>query len=202
MITSRFVAMVLANPVNRAILDRAGELGPPDWWLTGGAVFQSVWNALDGRDPRAGIADHDLFYFDDSDLSWEAEDVVVQRAAALFADLDAVVEVRNQARVHLWYAEHFGVPAHAFTSTRDAIDHFVATTCCLGVRRTDDGTIEVHASHGYADLLAQQLRPNPVLAPREVYEAKAARWVREWPGLTVEPWPTSPPSPPTTMIPP
>ncbi|WP_242692489.1 hypothetical protein [Rhodococcus sp. D-46] len=33
------------------------------------------------------------------------------------------------------------------------------------------------------------VRPNPVLAPREVYEAKAARWRREWPALTVEPWP-------------
>ncbi|WP_234036664.1 hypothetical protein [Rhodococcus sp. P-2] len=35
------------------------------------------------------------------------------------------------------------------------------------------------------------VRPNPVLAPREVYEAKAARWRREWPALTVEPWPES-----------
>lgn len=123
----RVVAMALANPVNRTILERAPELGVPDWWLTGGAVFQSVRNALDGRDPRAGITDHDLFYFDDSDLSWESEDAVVQRAATLFADLDAVVEVRNEA---------------------------------------------------------------PVLAPRAVYEAKADRWLREWPGLTVEPWPS------------
>ncbi|MCD2099395.1 nucleotidyltransferase family protein [Rhodococcus rhodochrous] len=33
------------------------------------------------------------------------------------------------------------------------------------------------------------LRPNPVLAPREVYDVKARRWQAEWPRLTVVPWP-------------
>ena len=33
------------------------------------------------------------------------------------------------------------------------------------------------------------LRPNPVLAPRHVYEAKVARWTRQWPALTALPWP-------------
>jgi uncharacterized protein len=36
------------------------------------------------------------------------------------------------------------------------------------------------------------LRPNPVLAPQHVYEAKAARWSRQWPELTVLPWPGDP----------
>ena len=35
------------------------------------------------------------------------------------------------------------------------------------------------------------LRPNPVLAPRSVYEAKAARWQEEWPELTVLDWPSA-----------
>ena len=33
------------------------------------------------------------------------------------------------------------------------------------------------------------VRPNPLLATREVYEAKTARWQRLWPELTVLPWP-------------
>ncbi|MFB9300275.1 hypothetical protein [Kibdelosporangium philippinense] len=32
------------------------------------------------------------------------------------------------------------------------------------------------------------LRPNRVLAPRSVYEAKTARWQREWPELRIAPW--------------
>ena len=53
--------------------------------------------------------------FDARDLSSEAQDVVIERAAELFADLDVVVEVCNEARVHLWYEEHFGVPAGRIT---------------------------------------------------------------------------------------
>jgi len=48
----RFLELVLSNPVNRAVLDRAPGLGVADWWLTAGAVFQTVWNCLDGRDPQ------------------------------------------------------------------------------------------------------------------------------------------------------
>jgi hypothetical protein len=185
----RFLDLALRNPVTRAVLDRAPSLGLPDWWLTAGALVQTVWNVLDGRHPQAGVRDHDLFYFDAADLSWDAEDAVIRRAAALFADVPGVVEVRNEARVHLWYEQRFGVPAPAFTSSRDAVDHFAATTVCVAVTRRPDGELEVYAPHGLADVLDRRVRPNPRLAPREVYETKAARWRTEWPALTVEPWP-------------
>jgi hypothetical protein len=188
----RFVDSVLRNEVNRTVLERGAQLSVPDWWLTAGAVFQTVWNVLDGRDPTAGIGDYDLFYFDSSDLSWEAEDAVIGRARALFADLDADIEVRNEARVHLWYEQHFGVPATAFSSSRDAIDHFASTTCCYALTRSRAGDVEVYAPHGYADLFARRVRPNPVLAPAEVYQRKTARWAAEWPSLSIEPWPDEP----------
>ncbi len=85
-----------------------------------------------------GIRDADLSYFDD-DTSWEAEDAVIRAGADLFADLPVPVEIRNEARVHLWYAEHFGAPAPAFRDCADAIDSFAAVCCCYGVtvdRRT------------------------------------------------------------------
>lgn len=186
---ARFLDIVQQNPINAAILDRGPLLGVPDWWLTAGAVFQTVWNVLDGRDPGAGILDYDFFYYDPSDLSYEAEDVVIRRAATLFGDVSVPVEVRNEARVHLWYESRFGVPGVRFTSSRDAIDHFASTTCCFGVSRTATGDVIDYAPHGYADLFAMRVRPNPRLAPREVYEAKALRWRQEWPGLVVDPWP-------------
>jgi len=186
---ARFVEVVLGNDVNRLVLERGHLLGVPDWWLTAGALFQTVWNSLAGRPLGEGIRDYDLFYFDPDDTSYEAEDAVVRRAAELFADTGAVVEVRNEARVHLWYEERFGVPAAPFTSTRDAVDHFAATTCCHALTRDAAGALHAYAPHGYGDLFALRLRPNPVLAPRHVYETKAARWLRQWPDLSVEPWP-------------
>jgi hypothetical protein len=101
------------------------------------------------------------------------------------------VEVRNEARVHLWYESRFGVPGVQFSSARDAIDHFLSTTCCFGVSRSEAGELVDYAPHGYADLFAKRVRPNPRLAPREVYEAKARRWQQEWPSLVVDAWPAS-----------
>jgi hypothetical protein len=77
---ARFLDLVQRSPINVSILGRGSMLCVPDWWLTAGAVFQTVWNVLDGRNPGAGIADYDLFYYDASDLSYEAEDAVIRRA--------------------------------------------------------------------------------------------------------------------------
>jgi hypothetical protein len=185
---SRFLEFVLSNENNRVILERAAALKLSDWWLTAGAVYQSVWNRLDGRPASTGILDYDVFYFDETDLSAEAEATSNAAAAELFSDLGVVVETRNEARVHLWYEQEFGVPGKRFASSRDAIDHFAATTCCFAVTRRAGG-LEIYAPHGFTDLLGQRVVPNPVLAPRQVYETKVARWVGEWPSLTVESWP-------------
>jgi hypothetical protein len=91
-----------------------------------------------GRPSADGIKDHDLFYFDAADLSWEAKDLVIQTAKKSFAEIPAEVEIHNEARVHLWYEEKFGTPCAPFSSMEDAIGRFAATTCCLGVRLEQD----------------------------------------------------------------
>ncbi|MFM9444701.1 nucleotidyltransferase family protein [Streptomyces acidiscabies] len=168
------------------VLEGARELGLPGWYLTAGCLFQTVWNVVTGRPADAGIRDYDLFYFDDSDLTWDAEDAAIRAGRDVFGTLP--VEIRNEARVHLWYEEKFGVPCAPYDSAEAAIDSFAATTCCLGVRLEGDGSWRVYAPHGLSDVFGVVVRPNPVLAPRDVYEAKAARWVGEWPALTVLPW--------------
>lgn len=184
-----FLAIIEGNPAVAAILDRADQLRLPQWYLTAGGLFQTVWNHRAGLDPQNGIRDYDFFYFDDSDTSYDAEDRAIGHAARLFGDLGVDVEVRNQARVHLWYEDHFGVPLRPYRSTEDAIDHFVSTTCCFGVRSEPGGARVVYAPHGFEDVAAGVIRPNPLLPMREVYESKAARWTSVWPALTVVPWP-------------
>ncbi|MGC5235349.1 nucleotidyltransferase family protein [Streptomyces albogriseolus] len=173
------------------VLDRTTAMNLPSWYLTAGCLFQTVWNVVTGRPPTEGIKDYDVFYFEDRDLSWEAEDQVIRAAAATFADLPAQVEIRNEARVHLWYEQKFGVPCAPYTSTEAAIDSFAATTCCLGVRLEPDGRWRVYAPYGLSDVFGLVVRPNPVLAPRAVYEAKTERWRRQWPELTVLEWPVA-----------
>ena len=102
----------------------------------------------------------------------------------MFDDVDAVIQVRNEARVHLWYEAKFGVVCPPYRSTRHAISTFPNCSSCIGVRQTAHG-LDVFAPFGLGDLFAMRIRPNPVLAPAAVYEAKTQRWVKEWPQLTI-----------------
>ena len=111
----------------------AAAMDLPGWYLVAGCLYQTVWNVASGQPPEAGILDYDLAYFDASDLSWAAEDAVIQAEHQVFGDLPAPVQIRNQARVHLWYEEKFGIPCPPHESTEAAIDTFEATTACLGV---------------------------------------------------------------------
>ncbi len=181
-----FLEMVLANRWNAALLERLPGLGLPDWWLTAGCLAQSVWNARHGRPAEAGILDYDVFYFD-PETSWEAEDAAIRRVADACADLPVRIEVRNQARVPLWYEGRFGVPYPPVTRASDGIDRFPCAGTCVGVRR-EGADFTVYAPFGLGQLLNGELRPNRALDIPQVYAAKTARWTAEWPGLRVWGW--------------
>ncbi|MET8644081.1 nucleotidyltransferase family protein [Streptomyces sp. NPDC004675] len=185
-------SLLSRNEILLEVLERSASLALPGWYVTAGCLFQTVWNVVTDRPPTSGIKDYDVFYFDSSDLSWEAEDAVITAGAEAFAGLPAEVEIRNEARVHLWYEQKFGVACAPYPSTEAAIDCFAATTCCLGVRLEPGGRWRVYALHGLSDVFNLVVRPNPALAPREVYESKSARWRRHWPELTVLDWPAEP----------
>lgn len=185
---ARFLDVALADPTVAAVLQRASQLGVGEWWLTAGVLFQAVWNEVTRRPVGTGVRDADLFYFD-PDTSWDAEDAVIRRGAELFGDVPVPVEIRNEARVHLWYADRFGAPTRPLRDCVDAIDGFAAVCCCYGVTVEPDGRPRVYAPYGYDDLFGLVVRPNPRSpAPRHLYEAKAARWTAIWPELTLLPW--------------
>lgn len=184
---AELIAMALANPVNRVVLERLEAMALPDCWLASGCVFQPVWNGLTGRDPQHGIKDYDVFYFD-PDTSWDAEDAVIKRCAEAFADIPAEIEVRNQARVHLWYPEKFGRPYSPLKDTTESLTRFLAACCAVGLRQVN-GSPRVAAPLGLDDLFAMTMRPNPLTTgPRNQYEAKAAKWQALWPEMIVRPW--------------
>lgn len=158
----RLVDIVRKNPQLMQVLTTVRGLDLPDWRIFSGAVYQAVWNAQTGRPVGYGIKDYDLGYFD-PDTSWDAEDAVIKRVAAAFdAPLRDLVEVRNQARVHLWFEQRFGEPYDALPDTDTALSRFVAPAFAVGVRLETDDTISVAAPFGLADVFAMTLRPNPL----------------------------------------
>lgn len=176
-----------ANPACAAILDGAGALGLPDWYLGAGAVAQAVWNQAHGLAPGTGTRDYDLVYFDPDDLSEEAEQNAEQAAYAAFGRAGIKLDVTNEARVHLWYERKFGVPLAQYESVQAAIATWPTTATSIGVT-CRAGRFEVCAPFGTDDLRNLVVRPNKAQVTRDVYEAKTARWSAIWPRLRIIAW--------------
>ena len=109
-----------------------------------GAVYQPVLNHLTVRSLDYGIEDCDLAYFDASDLSYEAEDAVIRRVRAAFDEpLRSMVEVRNQARVHLWFETKFGEYYAPLSCTAEALERFASPMFAVGVRLEPDDRLHI-----------------------------------------------------------
>lgn len=181
----RLEAIVRGSPSLMQVLTIARALDLPDWLIFSGAVYQRVLNHLTGRDPDYGIKDYDLAYFEPGDTSYEAEDVVIRRVAAAFEPpLRELVEVRNQARVHLWFEGKFGEPYAPLTSSAEALTRFVSPLNAVGVRLEPDDSLTVEAPFGLEDLFALRLRPNPHRR-NNGFGRTAAGMTARWPELTL-----------------
>ncbi len=182
----RLADILRAAPSLMGVMETARDLALPDWMIFSGAIYQKALNHLTGRDPDYGLKDYDLGYFDAGDLSYEAEDQVIRRAAAAYGPpLDALVEVRNQARVHLWFEDRFGEPYAALSSSAEALTRFTSTMFAVGARLEDDGTLRIFAPFGLSDLFALRLVPNPLRQTLGFARTAAAAQGR-WPELTLQ----------------
>jgi hypothetical protein len=186
----RFTAIIRADPDLMHLLGTLRSLALPQWRLVAGCLYQTVWNTLTGRARGTGIKDYDLIYYDDSDLSWAAEDAVIRRVVQATHDCVGPVEVRNQARVHLWFADRFGCAYPPLSSADEALRYYAAIVHAVGVRLEDDGRLDIVAPFGLDDVFAMIVRPNRWLDNAASYAAKAERAKLLWPEITVEPWDT------------
>ena len=140
----RLSEIVRTTPPLMSVLSLARGLCLPDWLVFSGAVYQPVLNHLTVRSLDYGIEDCDLAYFDASDLSYEAEDAVIRRVRAAFDEpLRSMVEVRNQARVHLWFETKFGEYYAPLSCTAEALERFASPMFAVGVRLEPDDRLHI-----------------------------------------------------------
>jgi hypothetical protein len=102
------------------LLDAASVIAAPDWWIGAGVIRDIVWNQRFGArfDPM-NVRDVDLAFFDPADLSAENDR---QIETALNAEHPAVKwDAKNQAAVHVWYPERFGLAVDPLESALDGV---------------------------------------------------------------------------------
>lgn len=166
------------------------KMNLPDYFVGAGAVTQTVWNYLSKQDGKYGIKDIDFVYYDEKDLSSEGEDKMLKVIKPAFEGVGISVDVVNEARVHLWYEQEFGVQIDQYKSVEEAISTWPTTASSIGVRMKagTESTLELHTPFGLADLMEMVVRPNKKLVTKEIYEAKAKKWKSKWPKLQVVAW--------------
>ncbi|MET0294285.1 MAG: nucleotidyltransferase family protein [Phenylobacterium sp.] len=183
---SQLETILRAAPRLMTVMDTARRLRLPDGLVFSGAVYQPVLNHLTGRPADYGLKDYDLGYFDAADISYQAEDVVIRRVAGAFEPpLRDLVEVRNQARVHVWFEGHFGEPYEPLSCTAEALERFASATFAVGARLEADGRMTIVAPFGLDDLFSLRLRPNPK-RPTSGFARTAEATQRRWPEVTIE----------------
>ena len=175
------------SPVISCVFDNWTELALPNCWMVAGAVFQTFWNRVYGYSSLHGIDDVDLIYFDPEDLSEDTESDHHIRINRCYDGLGIAFDVKNEARVHLWYEQRFGYPISAYTSVESAIQTFPTTAGAVAVRPKGQ-RLEAYAPFGFDDLLNLVIRPNKRQITRQIYLDKIARWQPKWPRVEFLPW--------------
>ena len=183
----RFLNIIQENAAVLEVLNTAGKFKLPNWFVGAGCIAQTVWNKFHGFDLNQNITDIDLVYFDDTDLSFEAEDKIIALVKDTFSHFPIDIDVKNQARVHLWYGKHFGYDIEPYISIHDALKSWPTTATSIGIRKEQDN-YQVFAPFGLEDLLGMVVRANKVQITEEIYKSKVDRWTRCWPKLKVTPW--------------
>lgn len=179
--TENFLNIALENPIKAEIALRLPKLGLDQCMLTAGSLFQTIWNHQSKLSLTWGIKDYDVFYFDE-DLSFQFEDKIIEAAQALFIDLDINIELKNQARVHLWYNSRFGRQYPKLKSTKDGIDRYLISGTCLGL---DIDTHQIYAPNGLSDTEQGILRINPKNYNLDLFHQKAKSYQDRWSWLKI-----------------
>jgi hypothetical protein len=111
---------------------------------------------------------------------------VIRRVKAAFDEpLRSMIEVRNQARVHLWFEAKFAEPYTPLSCTAEALERFASATFAVGVRLELDDRLHIEAPFGLGHLFALSLVPNP--RRKTIHFARTSADVRRrWPELVID----------------
>lgn len=163
------------------------EISKYPYYVAAGCVNQTVFNYYHGFESNYGIKDYDIVYYD-LDTSYEAEDKIIKSIMPLIKDLNIEVDIKNEARVHLWYKDKFGIDIKPYISLENAVASWGATVTCIGVKLENNNLI-VYAPYGLNDIFNEIIRPLKENGYKEgQYFKKSIRWKSVWPNLLVIPW--------------
>ena len=181
-------AISKSKPITK-VLQTLKELNLPfEYYIGAGCITNTIWNDISGYPLEYGISDIDIVYYDKYNLESNSEKELKNRLESKLWDFQFDLDVKNQARVHLWYESKFGFPIKPYPTLEAAIDSWPTTATALGIRKEQNGLYKIYAPYQLDDLFSMVVRPNKLLVTKEIFENKANKWKEKWPKLQIVPW--------------
>jgi len=182
-----FKKIIMKDKELKKILEVLENSGLKNYYLAAGTINKAIINYYTNHDFNYGKSDIDIAYFD-NDLSYKKEDKTIKKLEKLLFKFNRELDIKNQARAHLWYKSKFGYDINPFNSVEDAIKSWGFTIQCIGVRLENKKLI-VYAPYGLDDLFSLTLRPVKTgVFTEEAYNKKVLKWTSVWKELKVIKW--------------
>jgi N-acetylglutamate synthase-like GNAT family acetyltransferase len=184
-IQSRLIELVHSSSMLMRALRAARAVEPPDWLIGAGVIRDLVWDHLHGFDRTRRPKDVDLVFFDPGSLGSDRERSVLREVTAEAPDI--CWDVTNQAGVHLWYPQVFGVEVQPLASSPEGVATWPETATAVAIRLLADDSIQVIAPCGLEDLFGLVCRRNPRRVTVEEYQRRVQgkRVAERWPRVLV-----------------
>lgn len=177
--------ILLSNQKLKLVLEKLEEYNLDNYYVAAGCINQTVFNYYHNFDLMYGIEDIDIVYYD-NDITYEKEDKIIKDITNLL-DIDIKLDIKNEARVHLWYYEKYNKKINQYINLEDAINSWGTTITCIGVKLVNNNLI-VYAPYGLNDLFTLTIRPIKKQFTYTGYQVKTKKWLTKWPKLNIIDW--------------
>ncbi len=172
------------------VLDYISTLNLPNFYIAAGSVFQTIWNKMDNKILNHNIKDIDVIYHNDKDLSVD-KDLEYYELINNYCKNKGYkyeIDVSNEARMHIWKKEKFGIDVEPYKSSEDAIDKWIATVHAIGITK-DNNEIKLYAPYGLSDIFSKTIRPiKHKYNTKDIYDKKAHSWQERFQNLNIIEW--------------
>ena len=102
-------------------------------------------------------------------------------------NLNVLCDIKNEARVHIWYNPKYGTNREPYVSSEDAISSWGSTVTCIACR-LENGKFKFCCPYGLDDLFNLTIRPVKRYFQKEQYEERSLRWKKKWNKLNIIEW--------------
>jgi len=172
---SDIVHLIKADSQRMKVLEAMASLQLPDCYVAAGFVRNLVWDYLHGFECTP-LSDVDVIYFDPAQAF--LVDDLQHRLSALLPHVNW--QVKNQAIMHVRNGDE------AYMNSTDAMMHWPEKETAIGVKLTENNSIEVAAPFGLTSLFDGCISYNNK-RPLSVFEQRvqSKNWLTTWPKLKV-----------------